>query len=83
MIKYKKVQKEDIEIEDIICNKCGKSMNTECGFIGLEDAKVRGHYSSTNLKDYHTYSFSLCEECLEQLFNTFKISVDISDPFTE
>jgi len=74
MIKYTLKTFQQQGIDDILCNKCGKSMKTECGFIGLTEARVVGSYCSTSLTDGDIHSFSLCEECLEVLFSTFTIT---------
>jgi hypothetical protein len=42
---------------------------------GLVEHTVSGHYHSENLDDMTSYTFSLCEQCLVLLFNTFKIPV--------
>lgn len=74
MIKYttkKKVIKEKI-VEDVICNKCGSSLKTDCGYEGLVEAKVYGGFYS-KLGDLSVVSFSLCDDCLIELFKTFSI----------
>ena len=73
MIKYKLKTFQQQGIDDILCNKCGKSLKTDCGFIGLTETRIIGQFCSTNLRDGDIHSFSLCEECLEALFSTFII----------
>ena len=67
-------------IDDIICNKCGCSLKEGDSFVedfyGLTNASVSGGYFSKKLDDGTTYNFSLCESCLVELFDTFKIPVD-------
>lgn len=71
------VTKEEIVVEDVLCNKCGKSCREEdCGNLeGLVEARVTGGYASY-LGDMTSYTFSLCEHCLEQLFATFLLPVE-------
>ena len=72
-------QKEMVEEEvtvDVFCNKCGGSCKRECGFFGLIEHTVSGGYGSDPLSDGASYTFSLCESCLNELFNEFKIPVD-------
>ena len=80
MLKKKKVSKEVEEVLDIVCNKCGKSCvpkeisqdNCVEGY-GLIEASVRGGYYSPSLYDDVMYKFSICEECLRELFDNFVI----------
>lgn len=76
------------EKEDVSCNLCGLS----CGLGtpghpahdmgGLINARVSGGYESTPgngcgaLDDCTSYSFSMCEFCLDWLFTQFKIPVN-------
>lgn len=79
----------DQEIPDVLCNLCGLSCTlkeeeyAESG--GLIKASVTGGYFSTPgngvgaLDDNVTYTFSLCEFCLDWLFDRFKIPVKTKD----
>jgi uncharacterized protein with PQ loop repeat len=75
MIKTKRITKEIVEdvVEDIICNKCGCSLKDECNlnFEGLVEADIIGGYCS-KLGDMTRIRFSLCENCLIEMFKTFK-----------
>jgi len=76
MIKTRKETKsitEDV-VEDIICNKCGKSLKDSCdmNYEGLTEARICGGYAS-KIGDMLELSFSLCEKCLIELFKTFVI----------
>jgi hypothetical protein len=79
----KKVRKTQIVTTDILCNKCGNSLKEKLTtdgkwseFYGLIECQVSGGYCSPVLSDCIIYSFSLCERCLQELFENFKISVD-------
>ena len=74
--------------EDVFCNKCGKSCRKYfdgdfSDIYGLDKCTVFGGYLSSNddkgLSDMTCYTFSMCEECLRELFNTFKIPVQEDD----
>lgn len=76
----KKIIKEVEIIDDIFCNKCGRSLKTKLDpdgtifdIYGLSEVSISGGYLSTHLVDGVRYTFSLCEECLDGLFKTFKI----------
>lgn len=61
-------------VEDIICNRCGKSCKNEVGdFDGLIEAEVIGGFYSPKIEDGTKISFSLCEHCVADLVQDFKI----------
>lgn len=76
---------------DISCNMCGLSCRLghdetpSSGLHGLIYQKIRGYYESTAgngygaLDDDTTYTFSLCEFCLDWLFSKFQLKVSVSD----
>lgn len=69
----------------MLCNRCG--LSCELGSTGELGGLIRqmvvGGYSSTPgnghgaLDDIEGYRFSLCEFCLDWLFQTFKIPVEL------
>lgn len=77
---------------EILCNKCGKSCckpadnnppNIQCNY-GLIKASFVAGYFSEKFEDLDRITFSICEECLFELFLTFKImpeaqEVDVHD----
>jgi hypothetical protein len=72
--KTKKVTKEVIEtvVEDVLCNKCGSSLSDSySNYEGLVEANFTGGYGS-KIGDMTQVTFSLCEDCLLELFKTFK-----------
>lgn len=73
---------------EILCNKCGESCwlfcdteKTQGDPYGLINATVSGGYASEALQDQHKYQFSICENCLAELFSFFKIKVSDIDYF--
>jgi len=74
----KKVKREIEEeiVDDILCNKCGKTCSTSPGcpwsYDGLLEAHISGGYGS-KIGDGDECDFSLCESCLLELFKTFTI----------
>lgn len=78
-------------IDDILCNRCGKSCRIDTDaenlsnctdaracFGGLTGAEVFGKYESGHgLFDMTRYKFSICELCLVEMFDSFKIPPDI------
>jgi hypothetical protein len=57
------------------CNGCGEPLcpKPNDGPHGLIEATVSGGYDSPHLLDLTAYTFSLCEKCLRQLFDGFKV----------
>lgn len=77
----KKIQQEVEVTDQITCNKCGKSCGLPDGesnnsWYGLIEHTVRGGYFSKHLEDMTNYTFSLCEPCLSELFDSFLIKVN-------
>jgi hypothetical protein len=63
-------------VESTLCNKCGE----DCYGEGLPETEIVGGFQSSVLGDNSRYSFALCEDCLWDLFKTFKIKpIDSSD----
>ncbi len=77
----KSFQTKKVEvIDDIICNKCSKSMSMPLGswdepgdFYGLQEASFSTGYLSKDFPDSRVYSFSMCEPCLKWLFELFNL----------
>jgi len=76
-------------MEEINCNKCGNDCNKkltlsddECivNCIG-EQYRYQGCYGSDVLEEFKTYTFTLCEPCLADLFKSFIIPVKIEDSY--
>ncbi len=61
------------EVDDILCNKCGRSCKdlSGWGYEGLLEAYISGGYGS-KIGDGVGCEFSLCETCLLELFEIFK-----------
>ena len=75
--------------ESYICNKCGESLCPTPDLphpYGLVETSVSGGWYSTHLFDLTTYTFSLCEACLRNLFGTFivkpKVFASVGGPTT-
>lgn len=87
----KTVSQKVTETVDVLCNKCGESLNNgkrywndkqwTC-FEGLEEVEIHGGYHSKFIGDMCSLRFSLCEECIVDLTKTFKIPAEIKTEFT-
>ncbi len=76
-----KVMTETDFIDDILCNKCGKScINKDAPSPeGLIEVQVRGGYGSNILGDGSDFRFSICETCLGQMILAFEIPPSYDD----
>jgi hypothetical protein len=72
----KRVVKEVEEVQDYLCNRCGKTCHyrdPDEPFAGLLEVEyVAGYFSIFG--DGDIYRFSLCELCLKELFASFKLA---------
>lgn len=65
-----------------LCNKCGESCAMAFehegpeSFYGLINAQAKGFFNSPILSDCTAYRFDMCEKCLKELFDSFKLPVD-------
>lgn len=79
----KTVTKEEIEVIDILCNKCGESCdNSGTGhsfYEGLIEETIDFGYGSNHFGDGTSVTFSICESCLKEYFSTFKIKPHRTD----
>lgn len=82
VFKSLRVEKEEQQLVDILCNKCGNSLKSqifegEDVYEGIPDVWVWYGYGSKN--DGIKLNFSLCETCVNELVKTFKIEPEIND----
>ena len=73
-----------IKIEEYLCNNCGKEimkpgMIRNVGFYSEHKFFVSGGYDSYYLFDRTDYIFYICEKCLRDMFNDFKIKPQVID----
>ena len=64
----------DRDITSCLCNKCGKEMfNKETKEVFGIDVYIEGAYYSPTLEDQTWFKFDLCEQCVLELMDSFKI----------
>ncbi len=74
MKKYEGTQ--DRKLIHAVCNKCGRSLRVEDGYLkeGCFSAEaVFGYFSR---KDGTTHRFDLCEDCYDEMIATFQVPVE-------
>lgn len=80
---------EEAVTHEILCNKCAKSIlhvdytddqgKMHFSAYGITEYTYKGGYGSDPLEDTTSYTFSLCEPCLADMFKSFLIPVDVSE----
>jgi hypothetical protein len=72
-------------VDDILCNRCARSCRRkDLEHAGDPERRIfyafkgayRGGYGSEPLDDMAEYHWHLCEVCLKQMFDTFRIPVE-------
>lgn len=58
--------------EDVLCDRCGKSLKGHVGNINGLRLQGSGSYDSTHFPDMHTFDADVCEACVVEWFKTFK-----------
>lgn len=66
MKKYKQVVKNDIEVEDVICDSCGKSCYNGHNFEFMTLLNSWGYGSKY---DMTTWEADICETCVDTKLN--------------
>lgn len=67
------------ELLTVVCNKCGKALKMEKGYLRefcFDGRAVFGYFSQ---KDGTAHSFDLCEECYDSLTAQFIVPVEESE----
>ncbi len=76
---YTKKEIEELLLEEVVCNQCGKQLKVEGGILkeGCFSAEHAFDYFSE--KDGYIYGLDLCEKCFDTWIKGFKVPVRISE----
>ena len=76
---FKEKETWESELEQLVCNQCGKRLKVEDGILkeGCFSAEYAFDYFSE--KDGYIYSLDLCEECFDLWIKGFKEPVRITE----
>jgi len=83
MKKFIKKTVQQNKIKSVVCNRCGKEFNLDdddgSSFNGnlVHEFKIQFHYGSKH--DMEKWSFDLCDNCIFDFVNTFKVSQEIEE----
>ena len=70
------------KITSVLCNRCGAEMKTECSPKGNGiNVRYEAGYDSVEFGDGSIVDFDLCEGCLSQLVEEFKIPPSIMNRY--
>lgn len=74
MQKYEGTQ--DRKLIRVVCNKCGRSLKVEDGYLkeGCFSAETAFGYFSR--KDGMSHRFDLCEDCYDEMISQFMVPVE-------
>ncbi|MDO5154578.1 MAG: hypothetical protein Q4D51_01305 [Eubacteriales bacterium] len=62
--------------ESMNCNRCGKMLNEKNGIVLEDYICVHKNWGYFSKKDGVTYEFVLCECCMDEITEGFKIPVE-------
>lgn len=76
---FKEKETWESELEQVVCNQCGKRLKVEDGILkeGCFSAEYAFDYFSE--KDGYIYSLDLCEECFDLWIKGFKEPAQITE----
>lgn len=76
---YKEREKQELELNKVKCNQCGKELLVEDGILKEGCFSVDYTFDYFSNKDGYIYSFDLCETCFNQWTEKFEIPVEIGE----
>lgn len=74
MRKYEKLE-ENI-LNKVVCNKCGKELKVENGYLKEGCFSVDYMFGYFSTRDGVRHSFDLCEKCYQQWIDSFAVPVE-------
>ena len=76
MRQYKIYEKEEKQIEKIICNMCKKEIEVVNGIPREDVLTVEKRWGYFSKKDNEVHRFELCEACYDKLVASFAIPLE-------
>lgn len=76
MRQYSTILKETMEIEKIVCNKCGKEIPVIKGVPQEDVLEVEKRWGYFSEKDNRMDHFDLCEDCYDEFVRGFRIKIE-------
>ena len=76
MRQFRTELEEKNKVEKIICNKCGKEIWVRGGIPQEEVLEVEKRWGDHSRKDNQVDRFDLCEDCYDELVESFQIKIE-------
>ena len=73
MRKY--TDENNMELEQVICNKCGRQLKVENGILKEGCFAADTVFGKKKKKDGVRHLFDLCEECYDRMIKEFAVKV--------
>ena len=67
---------EGKELDNIICNKCGKKIIVNHGMSSEDVLSVEKRWGYFSEKDNAVHRFDICESCYDEWIATFRIPIE-------
>lgn len=67
---------EEKELKEVCCNRCGRKLKVEGGVLKEGCFKGNSLFGYFSRRDGIRHSFDLCEDCYDDLLQTFSIPVE-------
>lgn len=67
---------KDKHLIELCCNKCGKQMKIENEIVKEGDFSVDYRWDYFSNKDGRRHKFDLCENCYDEIIDSFKYPVE-------
>jgi len=67
------------KIETVVCNCCGKKLNSEKGYLKEECINIEHVFGYFSKKDGIRQKLDLCEDCFDRIAASFMIPVEESE----
>ena len=74
MRKYRKI--EENVLEQVVCNKCGRQLKVENGYLKEGCFSVDHAFGYFIKRDGLCHSFDLCEECYQEWIDSFEVPLE-------
>lgn len=80
MLKTKKEEKivYDHILTAVVCNCCGKEVETDCGFNDTDITSINISFGYGSGYDNTDWRMDICDECLDKWVSTFKYKININ-----
>lgn len=76
---YQEKEKQQLEIQKVYCNQCGKELLVEDGIVKEGCFHTEYAFDYFSKKDGFIYSLDLCESCFDAWIKGFQKPVQITE----